>query len=347
MLRWSGPSQPPLQPLRHWCWHGTKNLSRRWGRAGITEWVILIKADESQECLSRRCKLRHIPRWSEAVRVNMLSINICSNTAPVTARTGKGIFRSIWHVKSEMFSRGANLAGWQWVLCFLCPLSSPRHQNPEVNALCGLWFYSSMAISHTLNNTAVLMCVSSSSALWGRGMQCLWLLVICSKGEVGEGFSTARTLQSSPPSCTLVDQCSQERSAASWQPSSLKPLCWSLADVWVVFVTAAPGILTMDSILKNSMASKFSPLTGCLKHPIIKQLGTPWEDLSYLFHINAVTKYYLYYCVSLSYRKAENLYFGQSPVSLLLATPRLNIFTWTLKAHCISVVSEQTHVLNE
>lgn len=68
------------------------------------------------------------------------------------------------------------LAGWQWVLCFLCTLSSPRHQTPEVNVLCGLWFYSSMTISHTPNNirvSAVLKHVSSGTALRGRGMQCL------------------------------------------------------------------------------------------------------------------------------------------------------------------------------
>lgn len=82
-----------------------------------------------------------------------------------------------------------SLAGWQWVLCFLCTLSSPRHQTPEFNALGGLWFYSSMAISHTLNNiqiSAVPMHVSSCTALRGRGMQCLWLLVTCSRIEVGK-----------------------------------------------------------------------------------------------------------------------------------------------------------------
>lgn len=37
ILRWTGPSQPPLQPMRRRCWRGTKNLSRCWERARITE----------------------------------------------------------------------------------------------------------------------------------------------------------------------------------------------------------------------------------------------------------------------------------------------------------------------
>lgn len=87
------------------------------------------------------------------------------------------------------------LAGWQWVLCFLCTLSSPRHQTSEVNDLYGLWFYSSVTIC--LNNTrisAMLIHVSSGTALGRKGMQGLWLLVVCSRGEVGVGFSTARAL---------------------------------------------------------------------------------------------------------------------------------------------------------
>lgn len=64
--------------------------------------MILIKADESQECLSRRRKLTHIPRRSEAVRVNMLSIKTCSNTAPVIARTGKVFVRATLHETGEV-----------------------------------------------------------------------------------------------------------------------------------------------------------------------------------------------------------------------------------------------------
>lgn len=64
--------------------------------------MILIKADESQECLYGRCGLAHLPRWSEAARVNMLSIKICSNTAPVRARTGKVLVRSALREPSEM-----------------------------------------------------------------------------------------------------------------------------------------------------------------------------------------------------------------------------------------------------
>lgn len=74
--------------------------------------MILIKADESQECLYRRCGLAHLPRWSEAARVNMLSIKICSNTAPVRARTGKVLVRSALQEQSEMQEA---LAGCEWV----------------------------------------------------------------------------------------------------------------------------------------------------------------------------------------------------------------------------------------
>lgn len=49
--------------------------------------MILIKADESQECLYGRCGLAHALSDLKPLRVNMLSINICSNAAPVTART--------------------------------------------------------------------------------------------------------------------------------------------------------------------------------------------------------------------------------------------------------------------
>lgn len=69
---------------------------------GSQKRVILIKADESQECLYRRRKLAPIPRRSEAVRVNMLSIKICSNTAPVIARAGRVFARAILHETSEV-----------------------------------------------------------------------------------------------------------------------------------------------------------------------------------------------------------------------------------------------------
>lgn len=49
--------------------------------------MILIKADESQECLYERGRLAHALSNMNPLRVNVLSINICSNAAPVTART--------------------------------------------------------------------------------------------------------------------------------------------------------------------------------------------------------------------------------------------------------------------
>ena len=72
--------------------------------------MILIEADESQECLYGRSGLTHLPRWSEATRVNMLSMKICSNAAPVIARTEKVLVRSALHEQSEM-QEGAS-SGW-------------------------------------------------------------------------------------------------------------------------------------------------------------------------------------------------------------------------------------------
>lgn len=117
----------------------------------------------------------------------------------------------------------------------------------------------------------------------------------------------------------------------------LVPLYYGSGAVLVAYIT---GIHKVDSVPKKIQWPMivFFPLTRSIKQQAIMAAAEHSVGRSFISHsrTNFHKRLLVLLHVSLSNRKAVDLYFGQPQMPLLLSLPLLSVFAWTQRAHCVS-----------
>lgn len=141
-------------------------------------------------------------------------------------------------------------------------------------------------------------------------------------------YSQSWNWRLSPSSCVLMDQCMQENKQHhnSHKACTAGLIVYTASGTRSIWYCAGGNQMANDS--SSHWGLKQQAITIAAGHSVGRSF-TPHP------HMDFQKRWRVLLCVSLSNRKAVDLHFGQSQMSLLPSVLLLCVLAWTLTAHCV------------